>query len=169
MSTRISPHRKRKPVRPPRSTACSRRPLCRAAARAGQPELQLVHCQRPIGLRGQYRYTPGWKGRPVRAHRHQPGQRLHGNGQHKRTEIPRRYSSLRPTSPTACARKGEINLERVSGGTPPFTYSRDGGQTFQASPVFSNLSPDDYSLVARDAHGCTAVGMVTWTSRFSRK
>ncbi len=77
------------------------------------------------------------------------------------SEIPPPVFEPTADQPDCLHPKGEIDFGPVSGGTPPFTYSRDGGQTFQASPVFPNLTPDDYSLVARDAHGCTAVATVT--------
>jgi len=49
----------------------------------------------------------------------------------------------------------------ASGGTGPYTYSRDGGASFQASGTFSNLAAGNYTIIARDANNCT--GTVTAT------
>jgi hypothetical protein len=42
----------------------------------------------------------------------------------------------------------------VNGGTPPFTYSIDGGNTFQDEAFFVNLAVGDYSVTVRDANEC---------------
>lgn len=49
----------------------------------------------------------------------------------------------------------------ASGGTGSFTYSNDGGATFQSSNIFSNLSANTYFLVVKDSNGCTSFGMAT--------
>ncbi len=50
---------------------------------------------------------------------------------------------------------GEINLETaISGGTSPYTYSKDGGTNYQPSSVFSNLEPGSYPIVIKDAINC---------------
>jgi gliding motility-associated-like protein len=41
-----------------------------------------------------------------------------------------------------------------SGGTPGYTYSRDGGTSFQASNVFAGLPAGTYSIVVQDANNC---------------
>lgn len=41
-------------------------------------------------------------------------------------------------------------------GLEPFTYSLDGGISFQTSPVFSALSVGTYPVVVKDSLGCTA-------------
>lgn len=41
-------------------------------------------------------------------------------------------------------------------GDEPFTFSLDGGTTFQDSPVFENLDPGLYIATIRDANGCQA-------------
>ena len=48
---------------------------------------------------------------------------------------------------------GQISIA-VAGGDGPFQYSIDGGETFQTSPVFSDLSPGIYTVVVQDAQGC---------------
>ncbi|RME10024.1 MAG: hypothetical protein D6816_03775, partial [Bacteroidetes bacterium] len=50
--------------------------------------------------------------------------------------------------------KGAIALGTVSGGTPPYVYSLDGGQTFDSYPIFTHLEPDVYPVVVQDANGC---------------
>jgi hypothetical protein len=57
---------------------------------------------------------------------------------------------------------GSITIN-ASGGTGSFTYSDDGGATFQPSNTFSNLSANTYSLVVQDSNGCTSSGMATVT------
>ncbi len=49
---------------------------------------------------------------------------------------------------------GSITL-LASGGTPPYTYTIDGGETFQASATFGNLPKGRYVPAVRDASGCT--------------
>ncbi|PLX24527.1 MAG: hypothetical protein C0599_02070, partial [Salinivirgaceae bacterium] len=59
---------------------------------------------------------------------------------------------------------GEIEITNVTGGTGPFTYSNNGGTTWQASATFSNLSAGDYDMQVRDANLCvSAVQQVTIT------
>lgn len=55
---------------------------------------------------------------------------------------------------------GSITIN-ASGGTGSFTYSDDGGTTFQSSNIFSNLSANTYFLVVQDSNGCTSSGMAT--------
>ncbi|MCX7607122.1 MAG: gliding motility-associated C-terminal domain-containing protein, partial [Bacteroidia bacterium] len=50
----------------------------------------------------------------------------------------------------------------VSGGTPPYAYSLNGGP-YQASPTFGGLSAGSYTITVRDANGCTAVQNVVVT------
>ena len=49
---------------------------------------------------------------------------------------------------------GAIALGTVNGGTPPYIYSIDGGQTFGTYPIFTHLRPDVYAVVVQDANGC---------------
>lgn len=49
----------------------------------------------------------------------------------------------------------------VSGGTAGYTYSHDGGATFQVSPTFTGLTAGTYNIVIEDANGCYGVGTTT--------
>ena len=49
---------------------------------------------------------------------------------------------------------GTIQFGDADGGTGPFSYSIDGGNTFGTDPIFQGLQPDNYVLVIRDANGC---------------
>lgn len=77
------------------------------------------------------------------------------------TEIPPPVFEPTPEHPDCLDPKGEIDFGTVSGGTPPFRYSIDGGVHFQNNPVFGNLSANTYELVVTDDHGCTAEDQLT--------
>ncbi|HOZ16125.1 MAG TPA: gliding motility-associated C-terminal domain-containing protein, partial [Tenuifilaceae bacterium] len=49
----------------------------------------------------------------------------------------------------------------VSGGTAPYTYSIDGGVTFQPSNIFTNLTAGTYSIVVMDLNGCSKIASET--------
>ena len=48
----------------------------------------------------------------------------------------------------------------ASGGTPPYTYSIDDGTTYQTEDLFAVSSEKTYTVMAKDAHGCTATATV---------
>ncbi|MCX2740612.1 T9SS type A sorting domain-containing protein [Pontibacter anaerobius] len=50
---------------------------------------------------------------------------------------------------------GLVHLQ-ADHGTAPYTYSLDGGQSFQASDLFNGLGAGTYTAVAKDATGCTS-------------
>lgn len=50
---------------------------------------------------------------------------------------------------------GSIEIA-ATGGTPPYTYSRNAGQTYVVSPLFTELGVGNYTLIARDNNGCLA-------------
>ncbi|WP_338840393.1 T9SS type B sorting domain-containing protein [Flavobacterium ginsenosidimutans] len=59
------------------------------------------------------------------------------------------------------------------GGSITFTsteaqYSIDGGATWSTNPVFTNLSPNSYSLVVKNASGCTSnlYGIYTYLQQY---
>jgi hypothetical protein len=54
------------------------------------------------------------------------------------------------------ANNGYISLSYNSGGVPGYTYSKDGGTTYQSTPSFTNLAPGTYSMVVKDSKGCTS-------------
>lgn len=57
------------------------------------------------------------------------------------------------------ANNGSITL--TASGSSGFEYSKDGGATFQASNVFSNLAAGNYPVVVKDVNGCTKSQSVT--------
>jgi len=50
-----------------------------------------------------------------------------------------------------------------AGGISPYTYSIDGGVTFNPSGIFNNLPSGTYTVVVQDANGCTATAVVSLT------
>ncbi len=55
---------------------------------------------------------------------------------------------------------GESNgqiIINISGGTEPFSFSINNGQTFQSSNTFENLGIGVYSPMVKDASGCTVM------------
>ena len=63
--------------------------------------------------------------------------------------------------PVTCAgdMDGSIQVDNVTGGSGNYEYSLDGG-TFQAAPLFENLSGGTYTLEVRDEGSCSATLMV---------
>lgn len=47
-----------------------------------------------------------------------------------------------------------IAVLNVAGGTPPYLYSLDGGDSFVGQNFFTNLDPGNYDLLIQDAKGC---------------
>jgi hypothetical protein len=64
------------------------------------------------------------------------------------------FADLCPT-----VNNGSISLS--ASGSTGFTYSKDGGTTYQASNVFSNLAAGNYPVVVKDVNGCTKAQSVT--------
>ncbi len=48
----------------------------------------------------------------------------------------------------------------AEGGTPPYQYSQNGGISYQASHIFTDLLPDDYTIRVRDANSCSPADQV---------
>ncbi len=46
----------------------------------------------------------------------------------------------------------------ASGGIEPYSYSIDGGTTYQADSLFSNLGGGNYDIAVRDPNGCVTFG-----------
>jgi large repetitive protein len=57
---------------------------------------------------------------------------------------------------------GSVTIDGGGGGTPPYTYSIDGGP-FGASGTFSGLTAGSYALQVKDSHNCTSNVPVTIT------
>jgi gliding motility-associated-like protein len=53
------------------------------------------------------------------------------------------------------------NIEIRATGAGPFSFSADGGLSFQSVGLFNNRAPGEYELVVRDQYGCTAAKTVT--------
>jgi SprB repeat/Secretion system C-terminal sorting domain len=62
-----------------------------------------------------------------------------------------------PISKETCsgASTGSIKIINPSGGTPPYQYSKDGGN-YQNSNIFYGLSVGTYRVQVEDANGCTS-------------
>lgn len=82
------------------------------------------------------------------------------------TEVPPPAFTPELMQPDCHDSKGAVDLGAVTGGSSPFQYSKDGGQTFQSQPFFNSLSPGNYDLVVRDAFGCTAEASVQLDAPF---
>ncbi|MEO9890947.1 SprB repeat-containing protein, partial [Aurantibacter sp.] len=63
-------------------------------------------------------------------------------------------------SNTACGKEGTGSVELIAhGGTPPFTYSFDGG-AFTAQTLYNGLDATSYNYSVRDALGCEILNQV---------
>ncbi len=60
------------------------------------------------------------------------------------------------TEPYACntvpVTLATITVSDVAGGTPPYTYSDNNGDTYQDSDEFTDLEPGTYDVVVKDAN-----------------
>lgn len=52
---------------------------------------------------------------------------------------------------------GQIAFTNLSGGTPPFEFSIDGGTSFQSNALFTGLAAGTYPLEIEDDNGCTVI------------
>ncbi|SDH64938.1 T9SS type B sorting domain-containing protein [Winogradskyella thalassocola] len=59
------------------------------------------------------------------------------------------------TAPFTCISDGTITVTGVTGGSAPYTYSIDG-VTFQSGNSFNNLSAGTYTVIVKDASGCSS-------------
>lgn len=53
---------------------------------------------------------------------------------------------------TICGCDGGITVS-TKGGTPPYSYSINGGLTFRNIPIFTNLCSGTYNLIVSDSDG----------------
>lgn len=60
---------------------------------------------------------------------------------------------------------GSITIS-ASGGVAPYTYNKNGG-TFQISNVFTNLSVGTFTIVAKDANGCSSAAQSITVGTFA--
>ena len=56
---------------------------------------------------------------------------------------------------SSCINDGSIQVN-ASGGTAPYTYSKDNGTTYQPSNSFSALGAGNYAIKVKDSKGCTS-------------
>ena len=68
-----------------------------------------------------------------------------------------------PVNATCAALNGSIVLTG-NGGSTPYTYSVDGGGTFQSSNSFTGLNAGTYIVIIEDANGCQGVNTSTITN-----
>lgn len=65
-------------------------------------------------------------------------------------------------TPSTCLYTADgILVINISGGTAPFQFSIDGGQTFSASNTFTNLAPGTYFIVIESSLPCTIIDTAT--------
>lgn len=64
--------------------------------------------------------------------------------------LPLRATITKQDSTCANRNDGEITII-AKYGNPPYLFSKDGGSTFQTSNIFTNLSPNTYSIVVKDS------------------
>jgi hypothetical protein len=70
------------------------------------------------------------------------------------------FNTVITKSDSNCTNNGSIVIT-TSGGQPPYLYSNNGGLAFQSSNIFNNLSPQTYSVVAKDSLGAQTTNSVT--------
>jgi hypothetical protein len=66
---------------------------------------------------------------------------------------PINYSFTKTDIQCAGVNTGSITFSNVFGGTPPYQYSINGGNSFSSSSTFNGLTAASYTLVIRDAVG----------------
>ncbi len=70
---------------------------------------------------------------------------------------------LTPTTTFAdvCPTASNGSITLTASGSSGYTFSKDGGTTYQASNVFSNLAAGNYPVIVKDVNGCTKSQSVT--------
>ncbi|ANE52824.1 SprB repeat-containing protein [Flavisolibacter tropicus] len=59
------------------------------------------------------------------------------------------------TKPACAGSTGGRIAVKVNGGSPPYQYSIDNGNSFQEEPLFTSLIAGAYAVVVKDKNGCT--------------
>lgn len=67
------------------------------------------------------------------------------------------------TTPPACPGGNDGRIDLSASGDEPLLYSADGGETFRADSIFTNLVAGDYALVVENPEGCRTEGVATLT------
>ncbi|WP_299703696.1 gliding motility-associated C-terminal domain-containing protein [uncultured Pontibacter sp.] len=70
---------------------------------------------------------------------------------------------LTANASTCGASNGTIAVGAVTGGTSPYTYSKDG-TNFQTSTSFGSLAEGSYTITVKDANGCTIAKQIAVTN-----
>ncbi|MFL5765309.1 MAG: PKD domain-containing protein [Bacteroidia bacterium] len=69
--------------------------------------------------------------------------------------VPGPTALVTTTNPSSCGlNNGAVNIGAVTGGTPPYTYSFNGGG-FTATTSYTSVAAGSYSVIVKDANGCT--------------
>jgi hypothetical protein len=71
--------------------------------------------------------------------------------------------SAATTSATPCLSSANGSITVTASGSTGFTYNLNSG-VFQSSNVFSNLAAGSYSIIVKDANGCSQSGSATITA-----
>jgi gliding motility-associated-like protein len=61
---------------------------------------------------------------------------------------------IEAVQPLCFGDRGAISFVSVQGGTPPYLYSINGGQSLQSQSFFTNLPPGPYASLVEDSNGC---------------
>lgn len=70
------------------------------------------------------------------------------------TNVPGPTAIAGTSSPATCAGTGSYTITGVTGGTPTYSYSIDGG-AYSTTSVITGLSTGTHSVTVKDANGCT--------------
>lgn len=62
---------------------------------------------------------------------------------------------LEAVQPLCFGDVGLINFSSIQGGTPPYLYSINSGNSLQSQPLFANVPAGVYQALIEDSNGCT--------------
>jgi gliding motility-associated-like protein len=69
--------------------------------------------------------------------------------------VPGPTAQATTTNPSTCGlSNGAVNIGATTGGTPPYTYSFNGGG-FTATTSYTGVAAGTYAVIVKDANGCT--------------